>query len=154
MSALREDPPGEVIVNIPDGHRMCSDGVIRPVGRLFEPGNNGHGGGRSKGLARQIREMVGDDPTRIATVLFAILEDEHERSSDRIAAAKELFDRGWGKAPAYAPIEGGDPLESSELDKAIRDIADQLIARRHYPVLDQKMHAREIEEGVRPTEGE
>lgn len=97
--------------------------------------------------------MVGDDPARVANVLFDILEDTSARDTDRIAAAREILDRGWGKAPAYAPIEGGDPLEASELDKAIRDIADQLIARRGYPVLDAKMRQREIEEGVRAEDG-
>jgi hypothetical protein len=47
------------------------------------------------------------------------------------------------------PIEGGDPLERSELDQAIRDIADQLVARSKHPVLDAQMIRREIEEGIR-----
>jgi hypothetical protein len=79
---------------------------------------------------------VGDDPARIANILFDILEDPNARNTDRIAAAREIFDRGWGKAPAYAPIEGGDPLEASELDQAIKDIAAQLVSRRAHPVLD------------------
>jgi hypothetical protein len=89
-----------------------------------------------RSLAGRIREMVGDDPARIANILFDILEDPNARNTDRIAAAREIFDRGWGKAPAYAPIEGGDPLEASELDQAIKDIAAQLVSRRAHPVLD------------------
>lgn len=109
-------------------------------------------GTRQKGVATRIREMVGNDPGRIANILFDILENTSgkERSTDRIAAAKELLDRGWGKAPAFAPIEGGDPLEASDLDRAIRDIADQLVARRAHPTLDAQLVKREIEEGVRP----
>jgi hypothetical protein len=91
---------------------------------------------RRTSLAKRIREMVGDDPARIANILFDILEDPSARNTDRIAAAREIFDRGWGKAPAYAPIEGGDPLEESDLDKAIKDIADQLTAKRAHPTLE------------------
>jgi hypothetical protein len=131
--------------------RLCADGVVRPIGhKPFVKGNDG-GRGRPKGLAKRIRDMVGDDPARVANVLFDILEDPEARNTDRIAAAKEIFDRGWGKAPAFAPIEGGDPLEASELDQAIRDIADQLVARRAHPTLDAQMIRGEIEDGVRPA---
>lgn len=152
MSAMRDEAlePDEV-VDVPEGMRRCSDGVLRPVGIPFQAGNQiAKMGGRPKGLARSIRDMVGDDPARIANVLFDILEDPTARNSDRIGAAKEILDRGWGKAPVYAPIEGGDPLEGNELDKAIRDIADQLVARRAHPVLDAQLVQREIDEGVRP----
>lgn len=147
MSAAEVLPPDDV----PEGMMRCADGVIRPKGKQFEPGNTiSKMGGRPKGLARRIRDMVGDDPARVANVLFDILEDPTARNGDRIAAAREILDRGWGKAPAFAPIEGGDPLEANELDRAIRDIADQLVARRAHPTLDAKLVQREIAEGVRP----
>lgn len=149
MSATDERQEAELPA-IPKGFMLCSDGVVRPKGRQFGPGNPQAAlGGRPKGLARRIREMVGDDPTRIADVLFDILEDNTARNADRIAAAREILDRGWGKAPTFTPIEGGDPLERSELDQAIRDIADQLVARRAHPVLDAKFVRAEIEEGYR-----
>lgn len=133
---------------------MCSDGKVRPVGKQFQVGNvESRLGGRPKGLARRIRDLVGDDPTRVANVLFDILEDSTARNADRISAAKEILDRGWGKAPSHAPIEGGDPLEANELDRAIRDIADQLVARRAHPTLDAELVRREIEDGVRPEPG-
>jgi hypothetical protein len=107
---------------------------------------------RQKSMGARIREMVGHDPARLANLLFDIAENVSgkERSADRIKATTELMDRGWGKAPTFAPIEGGDPLERSELDRAIRDIADQLIARRAHPTLDAQLTRREIDEGVRP----
>jgi hypothetical protein len=100
-----------------------------PVGKRFGAGQEVRA--RPKGLARRIREMVGDDPTRIANVLFDILEDDRARNQDRISAAREILDRGWGKAPSHAPIEGGDPLEQTEIDKAIADIAARLTKRAH-----------------------
>lgn len=139
MSAAEQEVAEEVAeeVAVPEGMRLCSDGVLRPIGQQFGPGNTiSKLGGRPKGMARQIRDMVGDDPARVANVLFDILEDPSARNADRINAAREILDRGWGKAPAFAPIEGGDPLEANELDKAIRDIADQLVAKRAHPTLD------------------
>ena len=151
MSAVEQ--PGQEL-EVPEGMRLCSDGVLRPIGKPFTDGNPiSRLGGRPKGLARQIREMVGDDPTRIADVLFDILEDPTARNADRIAAAREIMDRGWGKAPTHAPIEGGDPLERSELDQAIRQIADQLVARRAHPVLDATYTRVEVEEGYREQTG-
>lgn len=176
MSALSESPPmidddgchvvqGPTVNRIIEPHEVNPgtpngtlvrhpNGQVVPLGQRFETGRAqvvGAKGGRPKGLARRIREMVGDDPGRIANILFDILEDPSARDSDRIAAAKELFDRGWGKAPTFMPIEGGDPLEQSELDQAIREIADQLVARRVSPAIDAALHRREIEEGVRES---
>jgi hypothetical protein len=50
------------------------------------------------------------------------------RDRDRIAAARELLDRGWGKAPAFASIEGGDPLEYDEVSEAIQGLIAELRA--------------------------
>ena len=52
------------------------------------------------------------------------------RVSDQIAAWRELLDRGYGKAPAFASIEGGDPLEFDDVAAEINAIADELRARR------------------------
>ena len=43
---------------------------------------------------------------------------------------RELLDRGWGKAPAFAAIEAEDPLELSDIAREIQGIADELAARR------------------------
>lgn len=139
----------------PEGYVYNKHGRLQSIGKPFTDANDPRRStGRPKGLARRIREMVGDDPARVANVLFDILEDPSAKNQDRIAAAREILDRGWGKAPAYAPIEGGDPLEASELDQAIRDIADQLVARRAHPTLDAQLVKREIEQGVRPDPAE
>ena len=44
------------------------------------------------------------------------------RSETQIGSrpGKELLDRGWGKAPAFASIEGADPLEQDEVAAEIR----------------------------------
>ncbi len=151
MSALEEVEPDEVLEPKKKGHVPPTAFTSETAAAATEIREEKKRG-RQLSVAVRIREMVGGDPARIANILFDILENVNgkERSSDRISAARELFDRGWGKAPSYAPIEGHDPLEASELDMAIRDIADQLVARRAHPTLDAKLIKREIEEGVRP----
>lgn len=100
------------------------DGLMRPTAVTSRGPSR-----RSVGLARAVREMIGDRPEVILEVFLEIAYDERARHADRIAAARELLDRGYGKAPRHAPVEGGDPLEVSELDQAIRNIANQLLSR-------------------------
>lgn len=101
------------------------------IGRPFKPGRSGNPGGRPKGIARTVREQAGGDPERFVQLLIAIAEDERTSTRDRISAVRELLDRGWGKPPAYAAIEGRDPLEEDEISSAIRQIEDELAARRN-----------------------
>ena len=77
-----------------------------------------------------MREVCGGSPLRLAQGLLEIAEDRTARNADRVAAYRELLDRGWGKAPAFASIEGGDPLEMDEVSREIQAIADELRARR------------------------
>ena len=100
------------------------------TGAGFRPGVSGNPGGRPKGVARTVREVCGGSPLLLAQGLLAIAQDPKARDRDRIAAYRELLDRGWGKAPAFASIEGGDPLEEDEISREIRSIADELSARR------------------------
>jgi hypothetical protein len=53
-----------------------------------------------------------------------------------VAVCKELADRGYGKAPAFAAIEGSDPLELGAIAQEIQSIADELAARRQAPAHD------------------
>ena len=68
------------------------------TGAGFQPGVSGNPGGRPRGLARQVRELVGEDGEAIATFLLTVMSDEGERTRDRLEAARLLADRGWGKA--------------------------------------------------------
>jgi hypothetical protein len=59
-----------------------------------------------------------------------IAENPKALDRDRIAAYRELLDRGWGKAPTFASMDADDPLDLSDIAREIQDIADELEARR------------------------
>jgi hypothetical protein len=100
------------------------------VGRPFPKGASGNPGGRPKGLARYVRELVGDDGQRIADFMLSILDNETERTETRLRAAEWLADRGFGKTPATldtsdtdgAPMKVNVVKQSSEHLAAVANI--------------------------------
>ena len=114
--------------NAENNHETTRPGGI--TGNGFKPGQSGNPGGRPKGLAKTVRDACGGSPLRLAQVLLEIAEDPKANNRDRVAACRELLDRGWGKAPAFAVMEAGDPLEMSDIAREIQGIADELAARR------------------------
>ena len=101
-----------------------------PRGRPFQKGVSGNPTGRPKGVAAAARELIGDDPNQLLKVFLAVARNTHAKHSDRITAAKEYLDRAYGKAPAYALVEGEDPLGLTVLDSSINAVMDELAARR------------------------
>jgi hypothetical protein len=59
-----------------------------------------------------------------------VARDPRAKPAERIAAWRELADRGYGKAPAFAAIESADPLELDAIAGEVQAIADELRARR------------------------
>ena len=105
------------------------------TGAGSRPGISGNPGGRPKGLARRVRDLVGDDGTMIADYLVSVLRDDRERTRDRLEACRFLADRGWGKPTQAIAVEVGtlvpelDPeffanLSAQELDTVI-DLAEK-----------------------------
>jgi hypothetical protein len=68
------------------------------TGAGFMPGQSGNPGGRPKGLARRVRELVGDDGNAIAQFMFSTMMDPTARMADRLDAGRWLADRGFGRA--------------------------------------------------------
>lgn len=97
---------------------------VPPNNYFGQPGAPARGpGGRPKQnqnlvlLCRQHTELA-------VAVLVTVAQDFNETGSARVAAARELLDRGWGKAPQNVVIEGSvnvKKLDDAELDTALRD---------------------------------
>jgi hypothetical protein len=110
-----------------------------PAEHRFRKGQSGNPGGRPKGLARITRELLGDDGEAAVGFLAAVMDggplpDGAVPSvAERIAAAKLLIERGWGRACEFAPVEDGDPLDllggdddlASSFDRRIDELASK-----------------------------
>lgn len=96
--------------------------------RPWKPGQSGNPAGRPKGIAAVVKERV--EPGTLVDILLEVATDSRAKPGERIAAVRELTDRGWGKAPAFAAIEGADPLELGAIASEIQGIADELARRR------------------------
>jgi hypothetical protein len=68
-------------------------------------------------------------PLEAADALLVIARTA-KREADRLAAWRELLDRGWGRAASFAAVEGADPLELDAVAAEITQLADELRARR------------------------
>jgi hypothetical protein len=65
--------------------------------------------------------LIGEDGMALVRLWWDIARDETRRDSDRLEASRLLAERGWGKAPAYAAIEEGDPLDLADAEKAAEE---------------------------------
>ncbi len=99
------------------------------TGKGFKPGQSGNPSGRPRGIASQARELIDDNPRELLTTLLEIARDPEERGSERRACIAEYLDRAYGKSATFAPIDGEDPLDLTELAQ-IRTVVDELAARR------------------------
>lgn len=104
----------------------------RVRGRPFQKGKSGNPTGRPKGVAAAARELINDDPSQLLRIFLNVARNTKAKPTDRVAAAREYLDRAYGKAPAYAPVEGGDPL-ALDIDSDIAAVLDELAARRETP---------------------
>ena len=93
-------------------------------GRPFLPGQSGNPGGRPKGIAAIARQHT----DKAVDVLVSAMDEDDPRV--RVAAAKEILDRGYGKAPVFtADLTGKlDDLDDDALDAALTAIRDAIRA--------------------------
>jgi hypothetical protein len=93
------------------------------TGRGFRPGRSGNPGGRPKGqaaLSKSARNLVGEDGEALIQLWWDIARDPMRRDADRLRASELLAERGWGKAPAFEPVEG-DALGLEDAEAAAEE---------------------------------
>jgi hypothetical protein len=111
-----------------------SEPAAKPVrGRPFKPGQSGNPGGRPKGLAARVREQMPEEELVAGMIRIAKglkVAGQKPTVAEIIRAREWLADRGHGKAPIFAPIEGENPLELDDVSREVAATLDELAARR------------------------
>lgn len=79
----------------------------RAPSTAFKPGQSGNPGGRPKKLQDLAQAAQEHSVTALATLVAVCKKGP---AAARVAAAKELLDRGYGKAPQTLQGPGGKPL--------------------------------------------
>lgn len=96
---------------------------------------NGHGGYR-KGAGRKpgqltearkaqlkaeatLKELAAQHTPEAVETLVALFQDKETPAAARVAAIKEILDRGHGKPPQALTGEGGGPIQSETVIKQV-----------------------------------
>lgn len=69
----------------------------------FQKGHSGNPGGRPKAIAGQ-QALAREYTMEAIEALARIAKDDDAPPAARVAAARELLDRGWGRAPLAASV--------------------------------------------------
>jgi len=120
-----------------------------PEGKRWQPGQSGNPSGRPKGISAAVREKLDarGGPEALAEELLAALDDPRIKPLERLQITRELWDRGYGKAPAFAAMEGGDPLELTETQEFMGRILDELSERREAREAPRDAEASRVADG-------
>jgi len=100
------------------------------AGGKFVKGQSGNPKGRPA-VVKEIRELAQQHGTKAVEVLASLMNDVAQDGRVRIAAARELLDRGYGKASQHievTPTEGQFPIKF--VDAPAQESMEEWIRRR------------------------
>lgn len=99
----------------------------------FKPGTSGNAGGNSKARSKAghqqsqyIRDQT-DDGKELADELLSIARSQSAESRDRIAAIKELSDRGLGKVVTTIDISGERFLNDEDYEIELASLKAEVL---------------------------
>jgi hypothetical protein len=58
---------------------------------------------------------------------LSIVEDKNAKTADQLEASRLLAERGWGKAPAFSPVEAEDPLGLGDANQAADELRAEVL---------------------------
>ena len=96
---------------------------------MVEHGGKREGSGRKTGSPNMataaIRALAGEHANDAIAMLVELMSSDDTPAAARISAAKELLERGYGKAGSYAALELETPLSELTPKDAIGIISDK-----------------------------
>jgi hypothetical protein len=116
------------------GHKPAAK-TLKPLrdpktGRILPGSPPIPGGGRPKGLAAMVRDVV--DFAKLTRKVYDIAMDPHTANAVVVQAAKLLYDRGWGQAPATLRVQEVEPAQiGNELARYLSDDELAALERAH-----------------------
>lgn len=112
------------------------------TGKGFQPGQSGNPGGRRPSLSGAVQRLCGDDGAELVRFwhLIANGTDQEFKAAfphtkrtlrDRMEAAAQLADRGYGKAKQSVEMTGADggPIQLQEARESLAGTLDSLATR-------------------------
>lgn len=86
----------------------------------WRKGVSGNPGGRPKVVA-EVRELAREHTEQALNTLVTIMGDEKANHSARVAAATQILDRGYGRAPQSLTVKGNVETHIIALLKSLDD---------------------------------
>jgi hypothetical protein len=100
----------------------------------FKKGQSGNPGGRPKAVESLV-ELAREFTQLSVDTLVELVGDSKSNAAVRVSAAKELLDRGWGKAPQTSNVNVTTKRSALDwsTDELVATISERRVARERTP---------------------